>query len=126
LTKLRPGAGILIGGRLHRGRSGAAGEIGTLRQVGWEDAAMELVAMELAAKELVAMELVAKELGKEGGAAEVFAAAGAGDADATRRHLAELCLSAPEVVASTFGDESVALGGVRLALDHVEREVLGL
>ncbi|MCA2227223.1 hypothetical protein [Nonomuraea aurantiaca] len=121
MTKLRPGAGILIGGRMHRGRSGAVGEIGTLRQVGWEDAAMELVAMELAAKELVA-----KELGKEGGAAEVFAAAGAGDADATRRHLAELCLSAPEVVASTFGDESVALGGVRLALDHVEREVLGL
>jgi hypothetical protein len=36
------------------------------------------------------------------------------------------CVSAPEVVASTFGDESVVLGGVRLALDHVEREVLGL
>ncbi|MFD0479459.1 ROK family transcriptional regulator [Nonomuraea thailandensis] len=39
----RAGAGILIGGRLHPGRSGAAGEIGTLRQVGWEDAARELV-----------------------------------------------------------------------------------
>ncbi|MEU7746298.1 ROK family transcriptional regulator [Nonomuraea sp. NPDC049158] len=165
----RPGAGILIGGRLHRGRSGAAGEIGTLRQVGWEDAAKELGAKELGAKELGAKELGAKELGKEGGAAEVFVAAGAGDALAARRvdryaenlaigaaalvlavdpdllvigggysragdvllgplrrHLAELCLSAPEVVASTFGDESVALGGVRLALDHVEREVLGL
>ncbi|MEV1239526.1 ROK family transcriptional regulator [Nonomuraea sp. NPDC049750] len=160
----RPGAGILIGGRLHRGRSGAAGEIGTLRQVGWEDAAMELGARELGAKELGA-----RELGREGGAAEVFAAAGAGDAHAARRvdryaenlaigasalvltvdpdllvigggysragdvllgplrrHLAELCLSAPEVVASTFGDESVALGAVRLALDHVEGEVLGL
>ncbi|HUR06710.1 MAG TPA: ROK family transcriptional regulator [Nonomuraea sp.] len=145
----RPGAGVLIGGRLHAGRSGAAGEIGTLRQVGWEDAARELV--------------------EEGGAAEVFAAARAGDALASRRvdhyaenlaigasalvlsldpellvigggysragdvllgplrrHLAELCVSAPEVVASTFGEESVALGGVRLALDHVEREVLGL
>ncbi|WP_433511345.1 ROK family transcriptional regulator [Nonomuraea sp. CA-143628] len=144
-----PGAAILIGGSLHRGRSGAAGEIGTLRQAGWATAAIELV--------------------KEGGAAEVFAAAEAGDAHAARRvdryaeklaigasalvlavdpdllvigggysragdvllgplrrHLAALCLSAPEVVASTFGDESVALGGVRLALDHVEREVLGL
>ncbi|MER6944627.1 ROK family transcriptional regulator [Nonomuraea sp. NPDC000554] len=145
----RPGAGILIGGRLHAGRSGAAGEIGTLRQVGWEDAAMELV--------------------KEGSAAEVFAAADAGDQGALRRvdqyaenlaigasalvlavdpdllvigggysragdvlfgplrrHLADLCVSAPELVTSTFGDESVALGAVRLALDHVEREVLGL
>ncbi|GGP11177.1 ROK family transcriptional regulator [Nonomuraea glycinis] len=145
----RPGAGILIGGRLHLGRSGAAGEIGTLRQVGWENAATELV--------------------EEGSAAEVFAAAGAGDEaalrrvdhyaenlaigasalvlavdpdllvigggyalagdvllDPLRRHLADLCLSAPQVVTSTFGDESVSLGAVRLALDHVERDVLGL
>ncbi|MDX3105273.1 ROK family transcriptional regulator [Nonomuraea angiospora] len=149
----RAGAGVLIGGRLHPGRHGAAGEIGTLRQVGWEDAARELVgdAPELAT------------------AAEVFEAALAGDRDAARRvdryaerlaigasalalavdpdllvlgggyaqagdvlleplrrHLAELCVSVPEVVASTFGDEGVALGAVRLALDHVEREVLGL
>ncbi|MEV0233677.1 ROK family transcriptional regulator [Nonomuraea sp. NPDC050786] len=145
----RAGAGILIGGRLHQGRNGAAGEIGTLRQVGWEDATRELV--------------------KESSAAEVFEAALTGDRDAVRRvdryaerlaigasalalavdpdllvlgggharagdvlleplrrHLAELCVSVPEVVASTFGDEAVALGAVRLALDHVEREVLGL
>ncbi|MFB4281940.1 ROK family protein [Nonomuraea sp. MTCD27] len=145
----RAGAGVLIGGRLHPGRNGAAGEIGTLRQVGWEDAARELV--------------------KDASAAEVFEAALAGDRDALRRvdryaenlavgasalalaidpdllvlgggyaragdvlleplrrHLAELCVSAPEVAASTFGDEAVALGAVRLALDHVEREVLGL
>ncbi|MEV4112647.1 ROK family protein [Nonomuraea sp. NPDC049695] len=145
----RAGAGILIGGRLHQGRNGAAGEIGTLRQVGWEDAARELV--------------------KDTSAAEAFEAALAGDRDAVRRvdryaaslaigasalalavdpdllvlgggharagdvlleplrrHLAELCVSVPEVVASTFGDEAVALGAVRLALDHVEREVLGL
>ncbi|WP_327102273.1 hypothetical protein [Nonomuraea glycinis] len=42
------------------------------------------------------------------------------------RHLADLCLSAPQVVTSTFGDESVSLGAVRFALDHVERDVLGL
>ncbi|MEV4176706.1 ROK family transcriptional regulator [Nonomuraea sp. NPDC049709] len=145
----RAGAGVLIGGRLHPGRNGAAGEIGTLRQVGWEDAARELV--------------------RDASAAEVFEAALAGDRDALRRvdryaenlaigasalalaidpdllvlgggyaragdvlleplrrHLAELCVSAPEVVASTFGDEAVALGAVRLALGHVEREVLGL
>ncbi|SEF55830.1 Sugar kinase of the NBD/HSP70 family, may contain an N-terminal HTH domain [Nonomuraea solani] len=146
----RAGAGILIGGRLHRGRSGAAGEIGTLRQVGWEAAARDLV--------------------KDASAAEVFEAASKGDHEArerveryaehlavgasaliltvdpdllvlggggysqagdvllepVRRHLAELCVSAPEAVASTLGDEGVALGAVRLALDHVEREVLGL
>ncbi|MEV4225230.1 ROK family transcriptional regulator [Nonomuraea sp. NPDC049725] len=145
----RLGAGILIGGRLHSGRSGAAGEIGTLRQVGWEEAATSLV--------------------KEGSAEEVFAAAAAGDRAALRavdryaenlaigasalvlavdpdllviggaysqagdvllaplrRHLAELCLSGPEVVTSTFGDDGVALGAVRLALDRVERDVLGL
>ncbi|WP_211370868.1 ROK family transcriptional regulator [Nonomuraea turkmeniaca] len=149
LTGHRTGAGILIGGRLHPGRTGAAGEIGTLRQVGWEDAARELV--------------------KESSAAEVFEAALNGDREAARRvdhyaerlaigasalalavdpellvlggghsragdvlleplrrHLAELCVSAPEVVASTFGDEGVALGAVRLALDHVEREILGI
>ncbi|TDE32050.1 ROK family transcriptional regulator [Nonomuraea mesophila] len=145
----RVGAGILIGGRLHPGRAGAAGEIGTLRQVGWEDAARELV--------------------KGASAAEVFEAALRGDRDArrrvdryaetlaigasalalavdpdllvlgggharvgdvlldpVRRHLAELCVSVPEVVASTFGDEGVALGAVRLALSHVEHEILGL
>ncbi|MFI6627999.1 ROK family protein [Nonomuraea fuscirosea] len=145
----RAGAGILIGGRLHQGRRGAAGEIGTLRQVGWERAVRDLV--------------------EGGSAAEVFAAALAGDRAAVRRvdryaeqlavgasalalavdpdllvlgggharvgdvlleplrrHLAELCVNAPEVAASTFGDEGVAMGAVRLALDHVEREMLGL
>ncbi|MFI9554958.1 ROK family transcriptional regulator [Nonomuraea endophytica] len=145
----RVGAGMLIGGRLHGGRTGAAGEIGALRQVGWEDAAAEL--------------------DTHGEAAAVFKAAGDGDPDAARaverfaeklavgaaalvlavdpdllvvgggysragdvlltpfrRHLTDLCLGVPEVVTSTFGDESVAVGGVRLALDHVEREILGL
>ncbi|GAA4237239.1 putative NBD/HSP70 family sugar kinase [Streptosporangium album] len=145
----RTGAGILIAGRLHRGRGGGAGEIGALRQVGWEDGSAELT--------------------KDADADQVFVAARAGDPEALkavdrfawnlaigasalvlavdpdlvvvgggcsragdvllvplRRYLDELCLRAPEVALSTFGDESVALGGVRLALDHVEREVLGL
>ncbi|MEU7895107.1 ROK family protein [Nonomuraea sp. NPDC049152] len=149
LAGRRAGAGILIGGRLHRGRGGGAGEIGALRQVGWEDAGRALT--------------------EKGRPDEVFAAAGAGEPSAVdavdsfaynlavgtsalvlavdpdmvvigggyaragevllaplRRHLDDLCLSVPEVVTSTFGDESVALGGVRLALEHVEREVLGL
>ncbi|MEU9834139.1 ROK family transcriptional regulator [Streptosporangium sp. NPDC048047] len=145
----RTGAGVLIAGRLHRGRGGGAGEIGALRQVAWESGSVELT--------------------RDAAADEVFVAAGAGDPGALRmvdrfaanlavgasalvlaidpelvvvgggcsragdvlltplrRHLDELCLTPPQVALSTFGDESVALGAVRLALDHVEREVLGL
>ncbi|RVX37853.1 putative NBD/HSP70 family sugar kinase [Nonomuraea polychroma] len=149
LTGHRTGAGILIDGRLHTGRGGAAGEIGTLRQVGWEDAARELV------KEAPASVVFEAALGGDREAARrvdhyaeklaIGASAlalavdpellvlGGGHARAgevllepLRRHLAELCVSVPEVVVSTFGDEGVALGAVRLALDHVEREVLGI
>ncbi|MFI2352410.1 ROK family protein [Streptomyces sp. NPDC019443] len=38
-----------------------------------------------------------------------------------RRRLSDLCLFPVPVPASTLGDEAVALGGVRLALDAVER-----
>ncbi|MCF6472051.1 ROK family protein [Nonomuraea sp. MG754425] len=145
----RAGAGILIGGRLHPGRTGAAGEIGTLRQVGWEDAARELVRDTTAAKVFEAALGGDREAARRvdryaenlaiGASALVLAIdpdllvlggghARAGDVlfEPLRRHLTELCVSAPEVVASTFGDEGVAIGAVRLALDHVEREILGL
>ncbi|WP_214322398.1 ROK family transcriptional regulator [Nonomuraea sediminis] len=145
----RAGAGILIGGRLHPGRTGAAGEIGALRQVGWELAAAELVserpATEIFAaaragedEALAAVDRFAENLAI-GASALVLAidpdllVIGGGYSQAgdvllgpLRRHLTDLCLSAPAVVMSTFGDKSVALGGVRLALDHVEREVLDL
>ncbi|MFI7706339.1 ROK family protein [Nonomuraea sp. NPDC049480] len=145
----RAGAGVLIGGRLHAGRHGAAGEIGTLRQVGWEDAARELVKDASAAEVLEAalrgdrdavrrVDRYAENLAI-GASALVLAVdpdllvlggghTWAGDVllDPLRRHLAEMCVSVPEVAVSTFGDEGVALGAVRLALDHVEREVLGL
>ncbi|MFD1936560.1 MULTISPECIES: ROK family protein [Nonomuraea] len=47
---------------------------------------------------------------------------GAGDllVGPLREELAELCLFPVRVEASTLGSESVALGAVRLALDHVE------
>jgi predicted NBD/HSP70 family sugar kinase len=143
------GAGVLIDGHVHRGRTGAAGEIGALRQVGWGDAAGRLVAHRAAesvfaaahagdAGATEAVESFAEQLAI-GAAALVLAVdpdllvVGGGYSRAGevllkpfRRHLTELCLGVPEVVTSTLGDESVALGGVRLALDHVEREVLGL
>ncbi|MFK4041890.1 hypothetical protein ACI2LC_39340 [Nonomuraea wenchangensis] len=46
--------------------------------------------------------------------------------DRMRAHLAEMCLNPPEVALSTFGEESIALGAVRMALDHVEQERLDL
>ncbi|MFI6294034.1 ROK family transcriptional regulator [Nonomuraea sp. NPDC050790] len=145
----RVGAGMLIGGRLHGGRSGAAGEIGSLRRLGWEAATAELAAHGEAAAvfkaaadgEPAAVRAVERFAGDlaVGAAALVLAVdpdllvVGGGHSRAGevllapfRRRLAELCLAVPEVVTSTFGDESVALGGVRLALDHVEREILGL
>lgn len=41
--------------------------------------------------------------------------------DALRRELESLCLRVPDVRASTLGDESVALGALRLGLDDVDR-----
>jgi predicted NBD/HSP70 family sugar kinase len=40
------------------------------------------------------------------------------------RELQRLCLRVPEVRASTLGDESVALGALRLSLDEVDHRLL--
>ncbi|WP_410668039.1 ROK family protein [Amycolatopsis sp. cmx-4-68] len=42
-----------------------------------------------------------------------------------RRELAKHCLRVPELRTSTLGDEGVALGAVRLALDEVDARLLG-
>ncbi|MFE3449925.1 ROK family protein [Nonomuraea sp. NPDC059194] len=44
LSGVRTGAGILIDGRLHRGRHGSAGEIGALPLIGWHRAPSHLTA----------------------------------------------------------------------------------
>jgi predicted NBD/HSP70 family sugar kinase len=41
-----------------------------------------------------------------------------------QRELQRLCLRVPEVRASTLGDESVALGALRLSLDEVDQRLL--
>ncbi|TMR90640.1 hypothetical protein [Nonomuraea basaltis] len=43
-----------------------------------------------------------------------------------REELAELCLFPVRVETSRLGSESVALGAVRLALDHVEHALFGV
>ncbi|WP_027346820.1 ROK family transcriptional regulator [Hamadaea tsunoensis] len=45
--------------------------------------------------------------------------------DVLRRELERLCLRVPEIRASTLGDESVALGALRLALDEVDLRLFG-
>ncbi len=141
----RIAAGILIGGRLHRGHHGGASELGLLHVLRWDDAPARLLAAHPGGGDL----------------AGVFAAARSGDARATaavegftddlatgaaalllaidpallvlagglsragdliigrlREHLTTLCPYAPEITASTLGDEAVATGAVRIALER--------
>lgn len=42
-----------------------------------------------------------------------------------RQELTKHCLRLPELRASTLGDESVALGALRLALDEIDDRLLG-
>ncbi|MEC3992168.1 ROK family transcriptional regulator [Actinacidiphila sp. DG2A-62] len=45
--------------------------------------------------------------------------------DPLERELRRLCLRVPEIRASTLGDEGVALGALRLALDEVDHRLFG-
>lgn len=159
LAGLRTGAGLIIRGQLHRGHHGAAGEIGALRRLDWEDAQRHFGnTAELpdgaAAESAAAHVFAAARSGDEGArrAVDAFAHdlatgiaamvltidpelvvvgggyAPAGDVllEPLQRHLAELCLFTPRIEASNLGDQSVALGAVRLALDHVDRHYFSI
>ncbi|MFE7331274.1 ROK family protein [Streptomyces sp. NPDC057565] len=141
----RIAAGILLGGGLHAGRNGAAGEIGVLRSSGWHTAPGRLLehwgspeALFSAARDgdphaeqdlcdftadlaqgVAAMVLtIDPELVVIGGG---LSRAGESLLAPLRDHLSHLCLFPVEMAASALGDEAAALGGVRLALDVVER-----
>ncbi|MFI6907100.1 ROK family protein [Nonomuraea sp. NPDC050394] len=154
-------AGLLIGGKLHQGRNGAAGEIGVMRAFGWYTALDRFLAYaghdpdrEGSARSAAERVFEAVRQGDEEAATIVRAFAqdlakgigaavltvdpelvvvgggmsGAGEllAAPLRAELAEICLFPVRVEASTLGSESVALGAVRLALDHVEDELFGV
>ncbi|WP_191259262.1 ROK family transcriptional regulator [Amycolatopsis oliviviridis] len=100
--------GLLLGGKLHAGHHGAAGEIGALRRaVGF----VELVAGTVLA--------VDPRLVVIGGAADWLTAP-------LRAELTRLCLFPVRVETSTLGEDAVALGAVRLALSRVERELFSV
>ncbi|MFD3533801.1 ROK family protein [Streptomyces sp. NPDC058664] len=145
----RSGAGMMLGGRLHRGRGGAAGEIGALAVLGWEGDAMNEVRSapdaarlfsdaqagdpdavarvdrfaRILAQGIAAMVLtVNPDLVVIGGG---LSRAGEALARPVRDHVEQLCLDPPQVATSTLGTEAVALGAVRLALEHLNLQLFG-
>lgn len=129
LAGRRISAGILLGGKVHRGRHGAAGEIGIMRGMGWHDTARLLREGHAAGADLVdhlatgvaaVVLTVDPELVVVGGG---LSQAGEALVGPLRTRLADLCMYPVPVAASTLADRSVALGAVRLALDEVEREL---
>ncbi|GAA4832214.1 ROK family transcriptional regulator [Kitasatospora terrestris] len=145
----RTGAGMMLGGRLHRGRGGAAGEIGALAVLGWESDSMNDVREAEDSARLFAdaqagdagaagaVDRFARTLA-QGIAAMVLTVnpdlvviggglsqAGEAMVGPIRAHLDQLCLDPPQVDASALGTEAVALGAARLALDHLNDDLFG-
>ncbi len=158
MAGLSPGAGSLIGGRLHRGFGGAAGEIGALHLLGREATPERLLSTtdrpldpldEPAVTRVFALAREGDERARE--AVERFlqrlvhdvaalalaldpelvvlggwATGLDGVVEPLRDELARYCLRPPNVALSTLGDEAVATGALRLALDHVEEQLFGV
>jgi predicted NBD/HSP70 family sugar kinase len=158
LAGLSPGAGSLIGGRLHRGFGGAAGEIGALHLLGHEakpesllsttgkpldpldEGAVTRVFRLARDGDPVAREAMDRFLRRlvHDVAALVLAidpeivvvggwAAGLDDVlGPLRAQLSRYCLRSPKVALSVLGDQAIATGALRLALDHVEEELFAV
>jgi predicted NBD/HSP70 family sugar kinase len=153
LSGNRTSAGILINGALYRGHGGGAGLVGALPQLGWSDAPSHVEslagsgiepnreAMFLAARDGNPRALAALDGFAASIAAGVAAMALAVDPElivlgggvskggdvileAIRTHVERLHDHAPRLALSALGDESVALGAVRVALDRIEDELL--
>ncbi|WP_338702680.1 ROK family transcriptional regulator [Streptomyces sp. Q6] len=146
----RISCGLMIDGRLHRGRRGGAGELGILPQLGLDEAEKALawdgerrpgesgtdaLARAVLAGDAGALAVLDRYLaGVAPGIAalvlaldpELLVLSGAlapiGDplGPLLTEHLRPLTLHVPRIAVSTLGRESVALGAVRRALDAVE------
>ncbi|WP_425268860.1 ROK family protein [Kitasatospora cheerisanensis] len=158
MAGLSPGAGSLIGGRLHRGFGGAAGEIGALHLLGrqatperllsttgqpldpLDEAAVARVLRLAREGDQVAQIAMDRFLGRlvHDVTALVLAldpelvvvggwAAGLdGVLEPLRDQLARYTLRAPEVALAALGTEVVAMGALRVALDHVEEQLFAV
>ncbi|MDT0347386.1 ROK family transcriptional regulator [Streptomyces litchfieldiae] len=115
LAGLSPGAGSLIGGRLHRGHGGAAGEIGALHLLGRQARPERLLST--SDEPLVPLD--------EQAVARVFAAARAGDrraGDAVARFVERLVHDVAALVLA-LDPELVVIGGWAAGLDGVVEPV---
>jgi predicted NBD/HSP70 family sugar kinase len=150
LAGMRMGAGVLSGGTLQRGHTGAAGEIGALAALGWQDAPRQLVDDPGTdfPEQVVAALIASARNGDRDAQARIarfvdgialgtatmalafdpellvvgggFARTGDLTVAMLQKHLNALCVSPPRVTSSSLGEESVALGALRTALDVVE------
>ncbi|MFF2851019.1 ROK family transcriptional regulator [Streptomyces sp. NPDC058001] len=153
LAGRRISCGLIIDGRLHRGRRGGAGELGILPQLGMGKAAKSLVwagarldgesetdALARAVREGDPDALAVLDGYLAGLAPGIAALVLAVDPELVvlsgamapvgeplvpllTKHLRELTLHVPRIVVSTLGREGVALGAVRRALDAVDAEL---
>jgi predicted NBD/HSP70 family sugar kinase len=147
LAGVRTGTGLIIDGKLHRGFGNAAGEIGALPAIGWLKAPDHLRAWSGGKDEFEDVFLAARDGDRDAIKAvrrytrdiavgvsalvltldpELVVIGGGFSRSADlvvqplRRELDRWCLRTPEIRISTFGDEGVAFGAVRLALEQVE------
>ncbi|MGW4379550.1 ROK family protein [Kitasatospora sp. NPDC004531] len=153
LAGMRMGVGVLNGGVLQRGHNGSLGEIGALPEIGWNAAPGHLVddpdaeSSEQAVTALIAAARAGDAAAAQRirrfldaitlGAATVALAfdpelvvVGGGFSraddlvqDPVQHALDALCPMPPRVASSALGEEAVALGAVRVALDHVETQL---
>lgn len=154
LVGRRISCGVMIDGRLHRGRRGGAGELGMLPQLGlnaagdalgWDgeprpgESETDALARSVRAEDPMALAVLDRYLaGVAPGIAalvlaldpELLVLSGAlapvGEplGPLLAEHLAPLTLHVPRIAVSTLGRESVALGAVRRALDDVDTHLL--
>ncbi|MFJ6572537.1 ROK family transcriptional regulator [Streptomyces sp. NPDC091292] len=153
LAGRRISCGLIIDGKLHRGRRGGAGELGILPQLGMGKAAKSLVwagarhdgesetdALARAVRDGDPDALTVLDGYLAGLAPGIAALVLAVDPELVvlsgamapvgeplvpllTEHLRELTLHVPRIVVSTLGREGVALGAVRRALDAVDAEL---
>ncbi|WP_396447162.1 ROK family protein [Actinomadura sp.] len=149
---LHTGTGALIGGRLHRGRWGAAGEIGMLPEMGLRDTAAALggdASLDRAARVLDAaargdaeaaalVNALAARMARGVAAMALaldpemiivggpLARSGGPLVAELRRRVRPLCPAPVRIESSRLGDESVGLGAVRLALDRIDEDLFRL
>ncbi|MGX1799321.1 ROK family protein [Streptomyces albidoflavus] len=158
MAGLSPGAGSLIGGRLHRGFGGAAGEIGALHLLGRGEtpetllstngeplhpldeqavAAVFADARDGDAQAQAALDRFVRRLVHDVAALVLaldpevvviggWAAGLDGVLEPLRKELARYCLRTPRVALSVLGEAAVATGALRLALDHVEKQLFAV